>query len=242
MGLLWFDERTQRALLVAAAVAGGGALAGCGGGSTPGDGGDRLPADGGDGPADRGDVIVDPPPPDARDLPDIGDPPPDAADGEDLIADPPPPDAADREDLIADPPPPDADPPPPDGGDFPPPDPLPPDGGPDETMHDPLPPDGGMRKGLPGAPRPGALPLAPDLKTRIVRAAAGGGSVRLVARTTYRSSSLRFQWEATGGTIEGSGETVLWRPPAGRGRYLVQVVVADGTRAIAVDALTEEVR
>jgi hypothetical protein len=232
MALLWLDERSQRALLLAASLAAGGF--GCSSRPTgPGDGGSDIPS-------------PDPVPPDAGDrMPEVADAlPPDG--GDFPPPDPLPPDAGDVSPEVADALP-------PDGADFPPPDPLPPDAGEDPIVADMAPPDGGdapIGEALPSDPgserrappaRAAALPLAPELKTRIVRVA-GAGGVRFIARTTYRSVGLRFHWEATGGTIEGRGGEVTWRPPAGPGRYLVQVVVEDGTRAIAVDAVTEEIR
>jgi hypothetical protein len=67
-----------------------------------------------------------------------------------------------------------------------------------------------------------------------------GDTVRLRALTTYQSQRLSFVWTASAGTLSTTtaGE-VLWTPPAGPGRHLVQVEVRDGERALAVDAIVE---
>jgi hypothetical protein len=84
------------------------------------------------------------------------------------------------------------------------------------------------------------LPLARDLTVRIQRQAQEGGAVRLRARPSYPSPRLSYVWMASHGTLsdESAGE-VTWTPPAERGRFLIQVTVRDGERALAVDAVIE---
>jgi len=48
----------------------------------------------------------------------------------------------------------------------------------------------------------------------------------------------RYRWSMSGGTLVGSGERVVWQPPAEPGRYLLQVVADWGHAGLAVDALT----
>jgi len=48
------------------------------------------------------------------------------------------------------------------------------------------------------------------------------------------------RWLVTGGTLELNDRTVVWLPPAKKGRYLLQVVVDAGPAGVAVDALTVE--
>jgi hypothetical protein len=47
----------------------------------------------------------------------------------------------------------------------------------------------------------------------------------------------RYRWSVSGGTLAGSGEGVVWQPPAEPGRYLLQVVADWGQAGLAVDAL-----
>jgi len=46
-----------------------------------------------------------------------------------------------------------------------------------------------------------------------------------------------YRWSTSGGTLAGSGERVVWQPPAEPGRYLLQVVADWGQAGLAVDAL-----
>jgi hypothetical protein len=84
------------------------------------------------------------------------------------------------------------------------------------------------------------LPLSRALNVRIARLAGPGDAVRLRALPTYASPRLSFVWTASAGTLSSTtaGE-VLWTPPDGPGRHLIQVVVRDGERALAVDAIVE---
>ena len=47
----------------------------------------------------------------------------------------------------------------------------------------------------------------------------------------------RYRWSVSAGTLAGSGEGVIWQPPAEPGRYLLQVVADWGQAGLAVDAL-----
>ena len=47
----------------------------------------------------------------------------------------------------------------------------------------------------------------------------------------------RYRWNMSGGTLSGSGERMVWEPPAEPGRYLLQVVADWGHAGLAVDAL-----
>ena len=47
----------------------------------------------------------------------------------------------------------------------------------------------------------------------------------------------RYRWSPSGGTLSGSGERMVWEPPAEPGRYLLQVVADWGQAGLAVDAL-----
>jgi hypothetical protein len=84
------------------------------------------------------------------------------------------------------------------------------------------------------------LPLNRALNVRIARLGVTGGAVRLRAVPTYAGPRLSFVWTASAGTLSSTtaGE-VLWTPPEGPGRHLVQVEVRDGERALAVDAIVE---
>jgi hypothetical protein len=90
------------------------------------------------------------------------------------------------------------------------------------------------------AARADQLPLSRALNVRIARLGGPGEAVRLRAVPTYASPRLSFVWTASAGTLSSTttGE-VLWTPPEGPGRHLVQVVVRDGERALAVDAIVE---
>jgi hypothetical protein len=84
------------------------------------------------------------------------------------------------------------------------------------------------------------LPLSRALNVRIARLGTTGAAVRLHAVPTYRSPRLSFVWTASAGTLSSaSAGEVLWTPPEGPGRHLIQVVVRDGERALAVDAIVE---
>lgn len=148
-------------------------------------------------------------------------------------------------------------------------DPMPPDAQVDYHVSDPLPGDfalhrGGQRPETRGAdidPPPPLraipdeeelaaahghaaladdLPLSRALNVRIARLPGAGPAVHLRALPTYASPRLAFVWTASAGTLSSTttGE-VTWTPPAGPGRTLIQVVVRDGERALAVDAITE---
>jgi hypothetical protein len=84
------------------------------------------------------------------------------------------------------------------------------------------------------------LPLSRALNVRIARLPGPGDTLHLRALPTYASPRLSFVWTASAGTLSSTtaGE-VLWTPPEGPGRHLIQVVVRDGERALAVDAITE---
>ena len=84
------------------------------------------------------------------------------------------------------------------------------------------------------------LPLSRALNVRIARLPGQDDAVRLRAVPTYASPRLTFVWTASAGTLSSTtaGE-VLWTPPEGPGRHLIQVVVRDGERALAVDAIVE---
>jgi hypothetical protein len=90
------------------------------------------------------------------------------------------------------------------------------------------------------AARADDLPLSRALNVRIARLGGSGDAVRLRAVPTYASPRLSFVWTASDGTLSSTstGE-VLWTPPEGSGRHLIQVVVRDGERALAVDAIVE---
>jgi hypothetical protein len=130
-------------------------------------------------------------------------------------------------------------------------DPPPPDAQADYHVSDPMPWDL-----APGQPTPRTetrpiaevpvpvraddLPLSRALNVRIARLGVTDGAVRLRAVPTYAGPRLSFVWTASAGTLSSTtaGE-VLWTPPAGPGRHLVQVAVRDGERALAVDAIVE---
>jgi len=90
------------------------------------------------------------------------------------------------------------------------------------------------------AARADDLPLSRALNVRIARLGGTSEAVRLRAVPTHASPRLSFVWTASAGTLSSTtaGE-VLWTPPEGPGRHLIQVVVRDGERALAVDAIVE---
>ncbi|HEY3354283.1 MAG TPA: hypothetical protein VGQ83_13605 [Polyangia bacterium] len=208
MLLFGLDQRSQLALILAASISG---LAGAGCG-------DRH--------------VVDPMPGDAQAVDGRRD-----GGGDVLIVDPMPIDAR---------------------YDMPVPDPMPIDAGDDVPVSDMLPPDGGWHyhqraheldppPPLRTLPTEGDLadraaradlPLPRGLAVRIVRAARPDGTVLLRAATNRPGPRLAFDWMASAGVLSSTtaGE-VVWTPPEGPGRHLVQVSVRDGDRALAVDAV-----
>ena len=134
---------------------------------------------------------------------------------------------------------------------------MPPDAQADYHVSDPMPwdiapghptqpeePRGVPEERDPAAQDPAAraddLPLHRALNVRIARLDATGDAVRLRAVPTYASPRLSFVWTASAGTLSStSAGEVLWTPPEGSGRHLIQVVVRDGERALAVDAIVE---
>jgi hypothetical protein len=222
MGFWFLDDKTQLALLLAGLLSAGGA-AGC-------DDGRPVPSDAKarDGSIDW--PVADMVPPDARaDVP---------------IADPLPPDAW-PDSPIADMVPPDAQP------DVPIADPLPPDF---QTIH-PRPP-----KSFPPA-QPGQamlrrpsrslspsqpgheLPIDRRLDARIQARQLEGsdGPLQLELTASCRGADpaeLTYRWVTSSGTLDDTeGFKVRWTPPSTPGRHMVQVVVRDGDRAVAVHAL-----
>jgi hypothetical protein len=119
---------------------------------------------------------------------------------------------------------------------------MPADGGYHLPPHelDPPPPIRGFEVYPAGRATRDALPLPRGLNVRIARSPRADGTVLFKAVTSFASPRLSYVWMASAGDISGatSGE-VVWRPPAGPGRHLVQVTVRDGERALAVDAVIE---
>jgi hypothetical protein len=248
MGILWLDDRTQLALLLAGLVEGAGlALGGCDhifpyGAASSKDAPwvvDPLPADG------RVDARGDAPlPADGRvDARRDGRVEPRTDHHVDARRDAPP---ADRHiDVRRD------RPPLPDAradarGD------LPRDGGFKKKDHfvvdmvpfdglivDPLPSDP-----VPPQPRPGAaLPLPRDLRASI-RARRDGAQIELVAQVAAKPGSvLTYRWKVSGGTLDRSDRSsARWTLPTARGRHMAQLTVRDRKHTVSVDAFICDVR
>jgi hypothetical protein len=223
MGIFFFDDRTQVALLVAGLLGGGAGLGGCEATQVV----DMVPTDmhaeprkdarvdaRKDGRADArkdGPLDVDPLPPDAH------------AEGRR--------DGPQRDHWIVDP--------------------LPPDGRvdarKDSWIVDPLPVDasaGGSTPAPKPQPRSGeALPLERELRASI-RSQRRGAQLELVAHVAGEArSELTYRWKASGGALDhGDRSSVRWTPPTGKGRHMVQLTVRDGKRTISVDVLIYEVK
>jgi len=213
MLLFSLDQRSQLALIFAASVT---SLAGCG---------DRT-------------VVTDPMPGDAAPV----DGHRDGRDGADvLVSDMLPPDAqydrAQYDMPVPDPMPIDAS-----GSDIPYNDPMPTDAAWHLPPHqlDPPPPIRGFETDPAARATRDSLPLPRGLNVRIARTAQPDGTTRFRAVTSFANPRLSYVWMASAGALSSTtaGE-VVWTPPQGPGRHLVQVTVRDGERALAVDAVIE---
>jgi hypothetical protein len=66
-----------------------------------------------------------------------------------------------------------------------------------------------------------------------------GSSVALEANATDADGdSLSYAWTTSGGTIEGSGASVVWTAPVTAGNYNVTVTVTDGNDGQAQETVT----
>jgi hypothetical protein len=63
----------------------------------------------------------------------------------------------------------------------------------------------------------------------------GDSGLTFVAETPW--TGARYRWSASGGTLNESGEGVVWQAPPEPGRYLLQVVADWGRTGLAVDSL-----
>jgi hypothetical protein len=83
-----------------------------------------------------------------------------------------------------------------------------------------------------------ALPLA-EIRTVTIYwdDAAGDSAAGLAFEAGSPWPGAHYRWTASGGALEGHGERVTWQPPAGAGRYLLQVVADWDAAGLAVDAL-----
>ena len=140
------------------------------------------------------------------------------------------------------------DPLPPDMGDSMVADMLPPDAGPDVPIADPLPADSNAFSSFPSPPAPSLpesrsrLPLNRSLRARI-EARRVGERLELTARCRATDRSrLSYRWTASAGLLDRTdAATVLWTPPASRGRHMVQVTVRDSDRTISIDVFLHDV-
>jgi hypothetical protein len=110
---------------------------------------------------------------------------------------------------------------------------------------DPAPMDASAARPAPPAPRQRSgrtLPLDRELRARI-RSRGVAGQLELSAETTSTSTVLSYRWQVSGGSLDRKeGRTVRWTPPTAKGRYLVQLTVREGSRAVSIDVLVRDVK
>jgi hypothetical protein len=82
------------------------------------------------------------------------------------------------------------------------------------------------------------LPLA-EIRTvkiaQVASTASSGQNLDFTAASPWPAAD--YDWSVTGGTLVKSGARVTWQPPAGPGRYLLQVVADWDYAGLAVDAV-----
>jgi len=69
------------------------------------------------------------------------------------------------------------------------------------------------------------------------------GSCQIVCKASDADGDeLSYNWSASGGEVNGAGDTVAWTAPDSAGSYNVTVIVTDGCGGEATDYVTIEVR
>jgi hypothetical protein len=81
------------------------------------------------------------------------------------------------------------------------------------------------------------LPLAEIRAVDIVWGDVLPGASGLTFEAETPWPGARYRWSASGGTLDETGEGVVWQAPPEPGRYLLQVVADWGRAGLAVDSL-----